>query len=124
MVYFQTKKIALWVNFRGPWLLWKMSVYFMAVRSILLPFRIFYGHLVYFHRFGCVVPRKIWQPSQQHAHAFGKLYHPRYYFTQQQGDQIWSNFCHLGDCLPIEFFYKVTKWPNFWDTFLTEKDQY
>jgi hypothetical protein len=46
-----------------------MLVDFMAIRSILLPFRMFYCHLVYFvvilvyiSPFWYVVPRKIWQP--------------------------------------------------------------
>jgi hypothetical protein len=33
----------------------------MSSWSILLPFRVFYDHLVYLSRFWYVVPRKIWQ---------------------------------------------------------------
>jgi hypothetical protein len=73
-----TQRVARWyifkpkiANFGKYWnvLQWKMLVNFTAIRSILLPFRIFYGHLVYFvgtllyvFPFWYVVPRKIWQP--------------------------------------------------------------
>jgi hypothetical protein len=47
MAYFQTKKIPIWVNFGGScngrcWYI------LMAIWSILGPFGIFCGHLVYF----------------------------------------------------------------------------
>jgi hypothetical protein len=68
MVYFKTKN-----NSLGKFwsvLQWQMLVNVEAIWSILLPFGIFYGHLVHFvafrvyiSRFGLyVVPRKIWQP--------------------------------------------------------------
>jgi hypothetical protein len=45
---------------------WKMVVCLMAIRSILRPIDIFYGHLVHFvvvwYIFWFAVPRKIWQP--------------------------------------------------------------
>jgi hypothetical protein len=46
MVYFQTKN----PNFGKIWnfLQWEMLVSFMTIRSILRPFGIFLGHLVYF----------------------------------------------------------------------------
>jgi hypothetical protein len=46
MVYFQTKN----PNLGNFWsaMQWKMLVNFMAIWSILLPFHIFYSHLVYF----------------------------------------------------------------------------
>jgi hypothetical protein len=67
MLYLQTKNRNLG-KFRMV-LQWKMLIYFMDILSILLPFDIFYGHLVYFvviwyifsHRW-YIVPRKIWQP--------------------------------------------------------------
>jgi hypothetical protein len=40
----------------------KMLVKFMAIWSILLPFRIFCGHFGIFYPFWYVAPRKIWQP--------------------------------------------------------------
>jgi hypothetical protein len=47
MVYFQTKKILLWVKFWRA-LEWKMLVYFTAIWNNLRPFGIFYGRLVHF----------------------------------------------------------------------------
>jgi hypothetical protein len=44
MVYFE--KIQIWVNFGGS--LNVKMLYFMDIRTILHPFGIFYGHLVYF----------------------------------------------------------------------------
>jgi hypothetical protein len=35
----------------------------MASSSILLPFGIFCGHLVYFSQLWYIVPRKLWQPT-------------------------------------------------------------
>jgi hypothetical protein len=65
---FSNQKLPIWVNI-GMSCNEKMSVNFTAIRSILMPFRIFYGHLVYFvgtllyvFPFWYVVPRKIWQP--------------------------------------------------------------
>jgi hypothetical protein len=60
MVYFQTKNPNLG---KFPSVLhWKRLVNFKAIWSILLPFRIFYGHLVILVYFSVLVPRKIWQP--------------------------------------------------------------
>jgi hypothetical protein len=59
-VYFQTKIRNLGKFWRV--LQWKMLVYFMDNWSILRPFKISYGRLVYFPPFWYIVPRKIWQP--------------------------------------------------------------
>jgi hypothetical protein len=80
MVYFQTKNPNLGKLWRV--LKWNMSVYYVAIWSILWSFGVFYrhlvyfmviwymlwtfltfyGHLVYFSPFWYVVPGKIWQP--------------------------------------------------------------
>jgi hypothetical protein len=69
MVCFQTKKFPIWVHFGGPYLDWKMFLYFMATWNILWRFGIFYDHLVhfvfiwyFFLPFWYNEPRKIWQP--------------------------------------------------------------
>jgi hypothetical protein len=65
-VYFQTKNPDLGKCLRAVQR--KMSVYSVAIWSILQLFGIFSGHLVFFWLFGIfspfwyVVPRKIWQP--------------------------------------------------------------
>jgi hypothetical protein len=41
-------KIPIWVNFGGPYIDWKMLIYFMAIWNILRTFGIFYDHLVHF----------------------------------------------------------------------------
>jgi hypothetical protein len=46
MVCLQTKKIPILVNFGGPYVEWKMRVYFMVIWNILRSFGKFYGHLV------------------------------------------------------------------------------
>jgi hypothetical protein len=67
MAYFQTK-IPIWVNVGGSWNGSCQYPYFIAFGSILRPFCIFWGHLLYFmflvysFPFWYVVPRKIWQP--------------------------------------------------------------
>jgi hypothetical protein len=38
-------KIPIWVNFGGPYVDWKMFIYFMDIWNILWTFGIFYGHL-------------------------------------------------------------------------------
>jgi hypothetical protein len=43
---------------------WKMLVYFVAIRSIFPPFGIFYGHLVYFPRFGILYLEKSGNPAK------------------------------------------------------------
>jgi hypothetical protein len=45
---------------------WKMLVYFRGIWSILWPFGIFYGYLVYILQFWYVLPRKIWQSCYVH----------------------------------------------------------
>jgi hypothetical protein len=60
MVCFQTKNTNLGKFWRV--LQWKFLVYFMVICTILRPFGVFYGYLVYFSPFWYVVPRKIWQP--------------------------------------------------------------
>jgi hypothetical protein len=60
MVCFQTKNLNLGKFCRV--LLWKILVYFMTIWSILQPFGIFCGNLVYFSPFWYFGPRKIWQP--------------------------------------------------------------
>jgi hypothetical protein len=54
--YFFKPKIPIWVNFGGS-----CNGKCWYIRSILLPFGLFYGHLVYFPPFWYIVPRKIWQ---------------------------------------------------------------
>jgi hypothetical protein len=61
-----------------------VSTYFFAVWSILRPFGIFYGHLVYYvfaicFQFWYTVPGKIWQPCIQARMAFTYVTgaHPR-----------------------------------------------
>jgi hypothetical protein len=60
MVCFQTKNPSLGKFCRV--LLWKILVYFMTIWSVLWPFGIFCGTLVYFSPFWYFGPRKIWQP--------------------------------------------------------------
>jgi hypothetical protein len=67
MVYCQTKNSSLDTFWRV--LQWKMLMYFKDIWSILLPFDIFYDHLVYFvviwlvfSPFWYIIQRKIWQP--------------------------------------------------------------
>jgi hypothetical protein len=55
MVYFQTKNRNLGKFWRV--LQWRMEVYFLALWSILQPFYIFYGHLVYFVVIWYIFPR-------------------------------------------------------------------
>jgi hypothetical protein len=55
MVYFQTKNRNFGTFLRA--LQWKMFVYFMDIGSILGPFDIFYGHLVYFVVIWYIFPR-------------------------------------------------------------------
>jgi hypothetical protein len=62
MVCFQTKNPNLSIL---PILQWKMLVYFVAIRSILRPFGIFYGHLEYFSRFGVLYEEKSGNPAPQ-----------------------------------------------------------
>jgi hypothetical protein len=57
MVYFQTK-ILHNLGISDCVLQWKTLVYFMYAWSILRPFGIFYGHLVYFSRFGILHQEK------------------------------------------------------------------
>jgi hypothetical protein len=68
MVYFQTKN----TNLGKFWRIWqwKMSVNFVAIWSILWPFVIFYGYLVWFFSFWYVAPRKIWQPCKAFHYIF------------------------------------------------------
>jgi hypothetical protein len=79
--YIFKPKTPIWVNFRGTcnrrcwyifmaiWsilqpfdIFWGHLVYFMVIWCILWSFGVFYGHLVCFFLFWYVVPRKIWQP--------------------------------------------------------------
>jgi hypothetical protein len=68
--YIFKPKIPIWVHFGVPFNERLCVVTFMEIRSILLPFRKFYVHLVYIFcgHFGIfvplwyVVPRKIWHP--------------------------------------------------------------
>jgi hypothetical protein len=76
LVYF----VAIWSILRPFGLFCGHLVYFVAIWYILRtvgiffngylvhfwPFGIFYGYLVYFFPFGYVVPRKIWQPCDEH----------------------------------------------------------
>jgi hypothetical protein len=65
MVYFQTKKIPIWVNFGG---LQIVFIYFITIWNILRTFGIFYDHSVHFGTFFPFwyhEPRKIWQPWMQ-----------------------------------------------------------
>jgi hypothetical protein len=55
MVCFQTKNQKLGTFWRV--LQWKIMVYFMVIWSILRPFDIFYGHLVYLVVIGYSFPR-------------------------------------------------------------------
>jgi hypothetical protein len=55
MVCFKTKNPNLGKFWRV--LLWKILVYFMTIWSILLPLKIFYGHLVYFVVIWYIFPR-------------------------------------------------------------------
>jgi hypothetical protein len=48
MVYLQTNKIPIWVNFGVCTLGWKMLIYFMVIWNILRTFGLFYDHLVHF----------------------------------------------------------------------------
>jgi hypothetical protein len=61
MVCFQTKN----PNLGKFWtvLQWKMIVYFMDTWSILRSFDVFYGHLVYFSRFGILYQEKSGNPG-------------------------------------------------------------
>jgi hypothetical protein len=43
---------------------------FMTIWSRLRPFLIYYGHSVYFSRFGMFGPRKIWQPCFTQASTY------------------------------------------------------
>jgi hypothetical protein len=61
MVYFQTKNPNSGKFCR--FLRWKMSVYFMAIWSILRPFGIMYVYLVYFSRFGILYQEKSGNPD-------------------------------------------------------------
>jgi hypothetical protein len=54
MASFRTKNPNLGKFWR--FLQWKMLVYLMAIWSIFRPFGIVYGHLVYFPRFGYILP--------------------------------------------------------------------
>jgi hypothetical protein len=45
-------KIPIWANFGGPYIDWKMLVYFMVIRDISWPFSICYGNLVMLWSFG------------------------------------------------------------------------
>jgi hypothetical protein len=72
--------VAIWSILRPFGLFCGHLVYFVAIWYILRtvgiffngylvhfwPFGIFYGYLVYFFPFGYVVPRKIWQPCDEH----------------------------------------------------------
>jgi hypothetical protein len=90
MVYFQTKD----PNLGKFWsvLQWKLLVNFVAIRSILLPFRIFYGLLVYFvvilayfSRFGMLYQDKSGNPdpaSEQRRNSRQKF--PRHVFSSKQ----------------------------------------
>jgi hypothetical protein len=59
---FSNQKSKIWVNFGGPYVDWKMLIYFMAIWNILWPFGTFCVHSVHFYLFWNNVPRKIWQP--------------------------------------------------------------
>jgi hypothetical protein len=80
MVYFQTKKIPIWVNFLRA-LDWKMLMYFIAIRNILRTFGISYDHLVHFcvhlvnfPRFGIVYQEKSGNPGVQQRGAEKKVF--------------------------------------------------
>jgi hypothetical protein len=62
-------KIPIWVNFGGPYVDWKMLIYFMAIWNILQTFVIFYDHWVHFVFIWYRLPRKIWQPCSWHIGA-------------------------------------------------------
>jgi hypothetical protein len=63
--FFQTKNPNLGKFCRV--LQWKMLVYFIAVSSILRPFGIFCGHLVYFSCFGMLCQEKSGNPVANHC---------------------------------------------------------
>jgi hypothetical protein len=66
MVCFQTKNPNLGEFWRV--LLCKILEYFMTIWSILRPLEIFYGHLVYFPRFGILYQEKSGNPAAHLAH--------------------------------------------------------
>jgi hypothetical protein len=63
MVYLQTNKIPIWVNFGVCTLGWKMLIYFMVIWNILRTFGLFYDHLVHFVFIWYHVPRKSGNPG-------------------------------------------------------------
>jgi hypothetical protein len=66
MVYFQTRNHNLGIFWRAFEL--KMLVYFMVIRNIIGPYRLFYDYLVYFVDIRYIFPllvSKIWQPWSQ-----------------------------------------------------------
>jgi hypothetical protein len=50
-------------------LFYSLSVYFTGIWSILLPFGIFYGYLVYFSRFGMLYRDKSGNPDRESVSA-------------------------------------------------------
>jgi hypothetical protein len=94
MVYFQTKNPNLGKFWRV--LQWKMLVYFMTIWSILLPFGLFYCHLVYFiairyilwlfiifFQFGMLYEEKSGNPVVVLAHC-RPAYHNTFYRSQKE----------------------------------------
>jgi hypothetical protein len=71
--FFIKPKIQIWVNFEGPYIDGKMSIYFTTILNILRPFVIFHDHLVHFvlfswsifSSFGIMHQEKSGNPSEE-----------------------------------------------------------
>jgi hypothetical protein len=74
---------------------WKMSVYFMAIRLIFPPY---YGHLVYFPRFGLLY-QKIWQPC---THRGRKKSEFHFIISSAASSKIFETRKYLGQGLLVK----------------------
>jgi hypothetical protein len=93
--YIFRPKIQIWVNF-GVSCKWKMSVNFMTIWSIFLPFGIFYGLLVYFSSFSNLYQEKSGNSAEMLVHRVDTClrscgccrHRPRH--TELKGLQAWT----------------------------------